>query len=348
MNRFMRTAAVVLVFAVAITLALVPSSSAKAAKPGEPTSIPPGWWVGTYLLKGGIDKGDTSAESTGAGEMAVLVSSDGKVNGSMDVAALGAAIAKDANGELAFTGDLELGGTASKLTMSGSLHMAGTVTAQGIKVPISSDIPASGSFTPDAVSCSLVTGDMATEGRAAQQAAGFSTSVTAKFVLKRSANKPTKADIQQAANELANGYQDALAALAKANQGPVTVAELQAALNAIEAIVAGSVGTDACGSSALLDGLRADTELHDQFAAAVERLINAGGASPDDLIDAMRMAAQLGLLSETAAGDAANDLLAALGVELNTQLSAAKAKGDSAAIAKLEVAAVQFGIAVVE
>ena len=88
-------------------------------------------------------------------------------------------------GLFTMSGSGPLGGNASRIELSGNIHMSGTVTVNGAEFPIENDSPAGGAFSPRSVSCNVVSGDMATEGRQIQQEAGLATTVTAPFTAQR-------------------------------------------------------------------------------------------------------------------------------------------------------------------
>jgi hypothetical protein len=156
--------------------------------PVQSPSFPAGIWKGTAVATGGI---------SGQGVEGFLpepiivsfefeVAPDGNVvngiwgwNGEVVSAAEGVA------GLFTMSGSGPLGGNAARIELSGVIHMSGTVSVNGADYPIENDSPAGGAFSPRSVSCNVVSGDMATEGRQLQQDAGLATTVTAPFTAQR-------------------------------------------------------------------------------------------------------------------------------------------------------------------
>jgi hypothetical protein len=192
------TAAVPVVTALPATLAAQQQPAAPTTVAAAPTtvSVPPvqspsfpaGIWKGAAVATGGI---------TGHGTEGFLpdpiivsfefeVAPDGNVvngiwgwNGEVVSAAEGVA------GLFTMSGSGPLAGNAARIELNGVIHMSGTVTVNGAEFPIENDSPAGGAFSPRSVSCNVVSGDMATEGREQQQAAGLATTVTAPFTARR-------------------------------------------------------------------------------------------------------------------------------------------------------------------
>jgi hypothetical protein len=151
-------------------------------------TFPAGIWKGTAVATGGIS--GHGAEGFLPEPIIVTfefeVAPDGNVvngiwgwNGEVVSAAEGVA------GLFTMSGSGPLGGNASRIELSGNIHMSGTVTVNGAEFPIENDSPAGGAFSPRSVSCNVVSGDMATEGRQIQQEAGLATTVTAPFTAHR-------------------------------------------------------------------------------------------------------------------------------------------------------------------
>ena len=189
--------AVLVVTAFPATLGAQPVSGPTTAAPTPTTvSVPPvqsptfpaGIWKGTAVATGGIS--GHGAEGFLPEPITVTfefeVSPDGNVvngiwgwNGEVVSAAEGVA------GLFTMSGSGPLGGNASRIELTGNIHMSGTVTVNGAEFPIENDSPAGGAFSPRSVSCNVVSGDMATEGRQIQQEAGLATTVTAPFTAQR-------------------------------------------------------------------------------------------------------------------------------------------------------------------
>jgi hypothetical protein len=105
-----------------------------------------------------------------------------------------AAAAPGTEGVMSLGGSGTIGGTGARLSIAGSITFSGTITVQGSPFPVEFTTEAAGGFSPSTATCSIVTGDIATEGRAAQQAAGFATTVTGPFTAYR-IGKPGDAGI---------------------------------------------------------------------------------------------------------------------------------------------------------
>jgi hypothetical protein len=168
-------------------LSLTAALSAPASQAQDPVAFPDGQWRGTAIWTGGISKADIFASGTGD-VVFVLTIDDGQVtDGELAMEGVGKSKVPGGSGKLNLQALLELSGTASQIQAAGTLHYSGTVTVEGVgSVPVSGTVASgTGSFSPQFVTCNRVTGDLATQGRKIQQAAGFNTSVTAKFVAVR-------------------------------------------------------------------------------------------------------------------------------------------------------------------
>jgi hypothetical protein len=168
------------------TVAATPTTV--SVPPLQSPSFPAGIWKGTAVATGGIS--GHGAEGFLPEPIIVSfefeVAPDGNVvngiwgwNGEIVSAAEGVA------GLFTMSGSGTLGGNAARIELSGVIHMSGTVTVNGAEYPIENDSPAGGAFSPRSVSCNVVSGDMATEGREMQAEAGLATTVTAPFTAQR-------------------------------------------------------------------------------------------------------------------------------------------------------------------
>ena len=167
---------------------VAPAPTTVSVPPIQSPSFPAGIWKGTAVATGGISGHGTE----GFLPEPIIVSfefevaPDGNVvngiwgwNGEVVSAAEGVA------GLFTMSGSGPLGGNAGRIELSGNIHMSGTVTVNGAEFPIENDSPAAGAFSPRSVSCNVVSGDMATEGRQLQEDAGLATTVTAPFTAQR-------------------------------------------------------------------------------------------------------------------------------------------------------------------
>lgn len=118
----------------------------------------------------------------------VEVGPDGTVVGRVwnwDASISTAAEGVGGNFELSASGDLS--GLGSAVNLTGVVHMAGTVSAQGQLIDVENDAPAAATFFPWSATCNAVW-DFATLGREAQAAAGVATTVQGPFSAHRIAN----------------------------------------------------------------------------------------------------------------------------------------------------------------
>ncbi len=164
----------------ATVVALLTTGSGLAVASAPRTSFASGTWKGSAPLRGGISRPGIAVSGTGTasftftvsrgrvtrGTLTLLVNERGSVNGN------------------AFTGKvagrLRMAGTAAHPTVSGPV----SVTASVLGTSTTVSFPGSGTFDATGT-CDRMHGDFAVKARQAQQAAGFATTVTAKFVARR-------------------------------------------------------------------------------------------------------------------------------------------------------------------
>ena len=178
------------VLSVGLALSLVPGAASvnlvDAVPP--PVAFPPGVWKGVGVGTGGINAAGAAgfiAEPIIV-HFEVVVAPDGAVvNGVWDWAGEISVAAEGVEGTFALTASGPLAGSGARVELSGLIHMSGSVRVQGNDYPIEQDLPAAGAFSPSSVSCNVVSGDLATEGRQLQEAAGVATTVTGPFTAHR-------------------------------------------------------------------------------------------------------------------------------------------------------------------
>lgn len=169
-------------------------AEAPAAPPVPPpptAAFPPGIWKGVARVSGGISGHGAEAFIVEPilVRFEVEVAPDGTVVGGVwdwtgSISSAGAG----GEGNFEYSASGELGGSGAAVTLSGIVHMAGTVTVQGNVMAVDNDAPAEGTFAPWSATCNTVWGDFATLGREAQAAAGMSTTVSGPFSAHRIGN----------------------------------------------------------------------------------------------------------------------------------------------------------------
>jgi hypothetical protein len=167
---------------------VAPAPTTVSVPPVQSPSFPAGIWKGTAVATGGIS--GHGAEGFLPEPIIVTfefeVAPDGSVvNGIWGWNGEVVSAAEGVTGLFTMSGSGPLGGSAARIELSGNIHMSGTVTVNGAEFPIENDSPAAGAFSPRSVSCNVVSGDMATEGRQLQEGAGLATTVTAPFTAQR-------------------------------------------------------------------------------------------------------------------------------------------------------------------
>lgn len=175
----------------ATVLVIFLSAAPAAAKP--PTAeFAPGTWHGKAVWTGGISNGDITANVAGAGIISfeLVVEPAGTIsNGlwALSPTTINETVSGIGNATGKVDGMGNLSGVGALVKIDGTLNVTVNIPSLGIGDVSVGGVPADGQFYPTTASCTFVQGDMATEGRAAQQAAGFATSVKAPFTATRTA-----------------------------------------------------------------------------------------------------------------------------------------------------------------
>lgn len=307
---------------VALTCLLTCVHSAPAAAVEGTPSLAPGWWVGAYL---------TSTTSKDRGPIVIGISRSGAATGSVDATGLAAAVAQRRASRLALSGRLRVSGTPTDLLAEGKIRARGRVKVMGFSVPVDRKVPAVATLHLLSATCSLASGDLSGSAQLPSQLADHDTSVAAKLVLRRVERKPTPAQIRSASRVLVDEFLDAGATVRKAERGAINLRELRSAFVAMETLFARTAVPE-CRPSA-------DTELHQAFTLAVLKLVNHAKLNGPELAEALRLSAELGLLSDNSAGRTA----AALRSSFKQALIAGLERADDDAKARLRVAATQYG-----
>jgi hypothetical protein len=315
-----------IVFLLGCIPSLIPSAPASAA-PTTTAAFPPGVWKGSGAMTGAIstDGATAFAEGPWIFRFTVEIAADGTVvDGSIEGSGTVSAVVSGGEGtfELSLAGTL--GGSSARVETSGNLHMSGSVTAQGMNVPVELDFPAMGGFSATSSSCTVVTGDFAAEARDAQIDAGLATSVTGPFTAVR---------VAAAGDNLAPGFEEEYVALVQRADALATMdtppaADVVALVEQSEAFYQSVYSSAPCPGGPT--NLEPDQQPYTYFVrklgeVLLKALANPAAYSADD-IHAMGVAAlQIGVI-----GGAAPD--AALGQQVDEALFNALATKLSEAI----------------
>jgi hypothetical protein len=324
------------------------SSAPTPALPKKP-AFPPGSWKGNAFLSGSISKQGIFATGSGPIAFVVSVEANGKAGGALDFQVVGSSKVDvggvTGSGKLTMSGTLDLGGTGSRVTFSGPVHVSGTVTANGLTVPVNFTAPAGGGFSPRSVTCTQVTGDLAVEGRQAQQAAGFATTVKAPFVAVRYAAAGGDEGLPE---QLAAEYEALLARIAEAAKGNPTAEEIRQLAADIEALDAAMLGAAACGDPP--PGFEKGIVAQDTFLARLSDLLaavvlNADAYTTQDVISLLATAIRIGAVGAAAPDQASSKaLLESFADILNGKLDEAIASANTDSIFDIYVWATQAGL----
>lgn len=177
---------------VALTFFATPCGPALAK-----SGLAAGHWIGTGNNYGSIKKNATSAGGSGHFKMDLYVSKTGVVTGTMAFEGNVTSNVKGGTGSFAY-GSTDYGAegsTAEEIAFSGTMELDGTVTITTpihFSTPVHTTVPGTVGMHFKHVDCGSATGDLAEEGRQAQQSAGFTTTVHAPFVLIRVGNAEAK------------------------------------------------------------------------------------------------------------------------------------------------------------
>ena len=308
---------------------LVAPSTVAEAKPSA--AFPAGRWKGIGVITGGIAQTDVQAAITNPATVTfeVEVAPDGTVvDGVWQLSgATVQVVIPGGSGTASISGSGTLAGTGTRVAVDGSLSISGTVTVQGLTVPLSGiSVGAGGGFSPTGASCDVVWGDLSTEARSVQQAAGFSTSVTGPFSAKR---------IAKAGENLSLSFDETYVELVTAMeqlaaQSPPPVADVVKLATKIDAFYAQVFGSAACadGPKNLEKGKQPYTTFVDKLGQMLLAALQDPNAySAEDLQQLLLVAIHFGLL-----GAAAPDpqFAAQLSGEFEAALSSALAKAKAA------------------
>ncbi|MGH2677635.1 MAG: hypothetical protein ACRDHB_04660 [Actinomycetota bacterium] len=309
--------------------------------------FPEGAWVGTAVFDGTISN-QTVFGITGGGISFELVVADGQViDGTLDMEGGAGSTVPGGGADLAVQGTFETSGTAAVVVFAGMVTFEGTARAQGFTAPVSGSAPGSGSFSPEFASCSRVIGDLATEGRKLQEAAGLATTVKADFVALRDVGAQS-ASLVEEYGELAEDIKDFLSAAATANgHKPPTVTELLGLVERVALLFNRIASLKSC--QAVPPGLEkglADPYFSDLFRQLMlELLARADQLKTQSLITLLYLAYDVGALGasspDPAAADAALDQFVQV---LRARIDTAYAQQDVKTLLAIYTAAQQLGL----
>jgi hypothetical protein len=333
-----------IVAAATLAVSIVSTAPVHAAPPSA--SFPPGVWKGAAVGTGGISQPgiDAFISQPIAFNFEVEVAADGSVvGGNWSMTGEVAAATPGAEGTLSLGGSGTFGGTGARVALTGTITFAGNITVQGAPFPINFTADAAGGFSPTTATCTFVTGDIATEGRAAQQAAGFATTVTGPFTAYRIGNAGAEGvpGFEAQYVELV-GKADALLA-----QTPPPAAEVVALVQQVEAFYHNVFNYGACpgGSPNLQPGKQPYT----YFVKTIGALLLAALADPsaysvDDLSALAFAALRIGVIGSAAPDpELSAQVSQALFDALSAQLSAAVAANNQTDCVIIHITASSLG-----
>ena len=316
------------------------------APPDASPSFPAGTWKGVAVVTGGISGNDATAFLP---EPIIVnfefdVAPDGTVpNGIWDWEGAIASAAEGVDGNFDMTASGTLGGTGARVELSGTVHMSGTVTVQGNVMTVENDAPAAAAFSPTAVSCAVVSGDITTEGQAAQASTGMATSINGPFSAHRIAS-PGEGSVpgfEETFTELVLTVQNLLAA------GQPPAADVVALAERAEAFFHEVFASAGCpdGATNLLPG----TQHYSYFVELISQILLTALADPSaytaDDIHALAIAAvRIGVVGAAAPDPAlAAQVRTALFDAVESKLADAQAAQDEHACTIVFLTATTMG-----
>ena len=304
--------------------------SPAAAKPTA--LIPPGTWHGTAYVTGGIAGNGINANLTSPSiySFEFQVQPDGTVvnglwstntaNVNVNVPSLG-----PAGGTVSGGGNL--GGTSGFVTASGSYNIAVSIPSMGVSgVPV--EFPASGGFQATTANCNAIYGDLATEARKEQQAAGYSTSVLGPFTATKIAGPGENGTQSWEQNWIA--LLDRMGAMIK-NPQPA-VKDVWQLVTDIENFQANLAKAQSCPDlpKSFQKGKQPYTWFVEKYTEMLNKLLdNPAAYSGSDISEMLFAALQVGAIGSAAPDDAAAQALeakfeAVLGQKLDADIAAGK------------------------
>jgi hypothetical protein len=250
--------------------------------------------------------------------------------------------AENVAGAFSMNASGSVGGTGSRVHYTGVIQQSGTMTVQDQVIPIQLSVTADGGFSPTSVSCAVAAGDVATEGRSAQEGAGVSTTVTGPFVARRTESPDATIEFEEAFAAL---VLEAEALIAEGEPAGADVLELAEKASDFYQNVFAS-GTCARGGLGLLSGKSQYT----YFVKVIGQLILTALANPEvyDALDVNTLA--IAALRIGVVGAAAPDpvlsatVLDAFRLTLEGKLAAAVAADDTVTCQSIVLTAAALGM----
>ncbi len=333
-----RVILVLAVFTWAVT-AIVPAATAD-----KKVAFPDGVWEGTAYHTGTVSKDDLFATGKGAVAFQLTVENGEVTDGKLTAVSDGVGSSETAIATLHFVLTTALYGSADVVKAKGWVKATGEGSASGITVPIEFETHVNGLFSPSWVSCSKVTGDLATQSEKAAQAAGFNADLEAAFVAFRVAGSAGVEGITKQYSDLVNAVLDA-------GGGSPTVAQVLSLAQQVDALNAQIAGLGGCDlpPKGFQNGL-ADTLLAALFQDLLQTALNDSSAySAQELLALLGAGVHVGAVGPSVGGSApfqqmADSLYTQFGAVLEQKLDAAAAAGDTTTILDILVGAQQFGL----
>ena len=328
-----------------MALALLAARPLQVPPPADLPAFPDGEWHGTSFYGGQIENPEVWV--TGGGDIVFdMTVADGIVtDGTLEYALSESGLSATAVGQIDFTGTMQMSGTAAVVQFAGTANMHGTVSSGGFDVPIDFSGPSAGKLSPSHVTCNQVTGDLATDAREAQEAAGFTTNVTGLFVAIRSGSA---ADAEALYAEYSS-LMDAVVDLLVVTPSPEQVLDMVMQYEAYAAKVA---GIGACGGS-LPGGFESglsDKALGFLFQDLLQKALdNADAYTAQELLSLLASGVRMGAVGNAVPGSgllqkAAKNLLVQFEATLESKLIAAAAAGDKQTVLDILIGAQVLGL----
>lgn len=333
------------ILSVAAILAFMCVSPALAEKPSA--SIPPGTWHGSAYWTGAISNGGVSATivTPAVYTFEFQVEPDGTVsNGlwSTNTATVNVNVPSLGPASGTISGGGSLAGTGDFITATGMYHISVSIPSLGVSdFPL--DFPASGGFQATTASCNTVYGDLASQARQAQQAAGFSTSVMGPFTAVKIASPGEQGVQSWEQNYVA--LLDKMDALIK-NPKP-TPKEVFELVGEVEKFQANLIEAQPCSDlpASFKKGKQPYTWFVEKYTEMLNKLLaNPADYSGADISEMLFAALQLGAVGSAAPDEqAAKELEAKFKDVLGQKLDADIAAGDKGDAKLIYLAASQAG-----
>jgi hypothetical protein len=247
------------------------------AAAGEGVPFIDGRWAATAVqVTGGIDNGDLRADFDDSEvDFIIDVRAGAVTEGRLDVrAGIHAEATEGGTGDFLVSGSVDLGGSARRVVgVGGRLRFQGTIVTESITVGINRSIRAGDEnvgFSPQSVTCTQATGDLAVEGRQVQEAGGFSSGVRALFLAVR-----VPPDVDDFPPDLAEAFADLMADLADAVRGRPTAEEILDLARRVEELDSAVVGLAFCEGPppGFEEGLARDDFFREMFRQLLEAAI---------------------------------------------------------------------------